>query len=143
MEHLVESHLGGYYVSNLDSKIITAYCESCGDSDLILLSWDEGCMMEALTKYFSKLKYSAEYIEKSLQLGITKRDAIEDILYDYSSENKCIINNLYEEKVITEEEYKKLLEENLKAQKRQISLVCEIYPKGARKVLKRKEKKDV
>lgn len=40
MEHLVESHLGGYYVSDLDPEQITAYCESCGDSDWILLSWD-------------------------------------------------------------------------------------------------------
>lgn len=40
MEHLVESHLGGYYVSDLDPEQITAYCESCGDSDWILLYWD-------------------------------------------------------------------------------------------------------
>ena len=38
MEHLVESHLGGYYISNSDPEIIEAYCDQCGDSDRIILS---------------------------------------------------------------------------------------------------------
>ena len=83
MEHLVESHLGGCYVSSLDSKIITAYCETCCDHDWILLSWEEGHMMEALLQYFSKLKYSKENIERERQEGITKQEAIEDVLYEY------------------------------------------------------------
>ena len=84
MEYLVESHLGGYYVSNLDPEVITAYCESCGDSDWILLSWEKGHMMETLIQYFSELKHSTENIEKNRQAGITKQEAIESALYEYS-----------------------------------------------------------
>ena len=140
MEHLVESHLGGYYVSNLDPKQITAYCESCGDSDWIVLSWKEGHMIEELTQYFSELKHSKEQIEKEMQEGITKKEAIESVLYEYSYGDKNIIENLYEEEIILEDEYKKLLKENLKAQKSQIALVCSVYPKGPRKVLKNEKR---
>lgn len=138
MEYLVESHMGGYYISDLDPKIITAFCESCGDSDWILLSWEKGNMMEALTQYFSKIRYSAEYIETERQIGITKQEYIENILYDYSFDNKNVIESLFSDNYIAEEEYKKLLKINLQAQKEQISLVCNIYPKEVRKVLKKK-----
>ena len=137
MEHLVESHLGGYYVSNLDPEIITAYCESCGDSDYIILSWEEGHMMENLIQFFSKIKHSKEYIEKEVNAGITKKEAIESVLYEYSYYNKDIIENLYEEKVILETEYKQLLKENLNAQKSQITLICSVYPKNNKKLLKK------
>lgn len=142
MEYLVESHMGGYYVSNMDPEIITAYCETCGDSDWILLSWEEGHMMESLIQYFSELKYSAENIEREIQEGITKQEAIETILYEYGFSDKNIIEILYEDKVISEEEYKQLLKENLQAQKKQITLVCEVYPKEARKVLKKVKNQD-
>lgn len=137
MEHLVESHLGGYYVSDLDPERITAYCETCGDSDWILLSWEEGHMMEKLTEYFSELKYSIKSIEKERQSGITKKEAIESILYEYSYKDKYIIENLYSEKVVSEDEYKQLLKENLMAQKSQIDLICNVYPKEPRKYLKK------
>ena len=142
MEYLVESHLGGYYVSNLDPEVITAYCESCGDSDRILLSWEKGHMMETLIQYFSELKHSTENIEKKRQAGITKQEAIESALYEYSFKDKNIIEALYEEKIILEDEYKQLLKENLQAQKNQITLVCEVYPREVKKVLKKQKKKN-
>lgn len=140
MKYLVESHLGGYYISDLDPKQITAYCETCGDSDWIVLSWEEGQMMEKLTQYFSGLKYSVENIERDRQAGITKEEAIEDVLYKYSYDDRDIIKNLYEDRIISEEEYKILLKENLKSQKSQIALVCSIYPKEPRKILKKQKK---
>ena len=138
MEYLVESHLGGYYVSDLDPEVITAYCESCGDSDWILLSWEKGHMMEALIQYFSELKHSIENIEIERQSGITKQEAIENVLYEYSFEAKNIIETLYEEKIILEAEYKQLLKENLQAQKNQITLICEVYPREVRKMKKKR-----
>lgn len=30
MQYLVESHLGGYYISDLDQSDIEVYCEQCG-----------------------------------------------------------------------------------------------------------------
>ena len=136
MEHLVESHMGGYYISDADPEIITEYCESCGDHDWILLSWEEGLMMETLTQYFSEAKHSLEYFERDKQEGITKEEAIENIVFEYSFENKNIIDNLCESNYISIEEAKLLLKECLKAQKKQIAMICKLYPKGKRKVLK-------
>lgn len=48
-----------------------------------------------------------------------------------------MIETLYEEKIILEDNYKKLLKENLKAQKSQIALECSVYPKEPRKTLKK------
>ena len=140
MEHLVESHLGGYYVSNSDPEVITAYCESCGDSDWIILSWEEEQKMESFLQYFSELKYDAEGIKNNKQDGITKKQAIERIEYEYSFEDKNIIDALYEENVISEEEHKMLLKENLNAQKKQLLLIREIYSKDNKKSLKKQKR---
>ena len=138
MEHLVESHLGGYYVSSLDEEIITKYCEECGDSDWIILSWEEGQMMEALSDYFSKPVTTRKVIEDELKSGITKPEAINNILYYYDND-KYLINYLFNEKIIDEEDKNKLMKINLQTRKSMISLVCEIYPKKVKKKSLRKE----
>lgn len=38
-EYLVESHMGGYYVSCDDYDTITSTCETCGDYDKVISSW--------------------------------------------------------------------------------------------------------
>ena len=138
MEHLVESHLGGYYVSSLDEEIITKYCEECGDSDWIVLSWEEGQMMEALSDYFSKPVTTRKVIEDNKKSGITKPEAINDILYSYDKD-RYLIEYLFYEKIIDEEEKNKLMKINLQNRKNMISLVCEIYPKKVKKKSLRKE----
>ena len=140
MEYLVESHLGGYYISDSDPDEITAYCESCGDSDSIILSWEAGYMMEALTNYISTLKYPIEDIKKDRQAGITKQEEIEIILSE-SFYDKNMIEELYEDKVILDNEYRQLLIENFKARRNQIDLVREVYQNENGKVLKRCKKK--
>ena len=55
MNHLVESHLGGIYISDSPAYIITATCDQCGDSDWIVASWDDGdrtSEAKALAEYF-------------------------------------------------------------------------------------------
>lgn len=138
MEHLVESHLGGYYISDLDSDLITAYCESCGDSDYILLSWEEGHMIDALIKYFEEITHPIDNIKSYLKAGVTKQDFIDKILCE-SFDNKTIIDTLYEQKYINKDEYKMLLKVNHQTQKNQISLICEMYPKEDRKVLMKRK----
>ena len=56
MEHLVSSHLGGYYVSNNDVDDIEKVCEQCGDSDYVITSWEKGNKLKSLLSYFSLLK---------------------------------------------------------------------------------------
>ena len=138
MEYLVESHLGGYYVSSLDPDIITAYCEQCGDSDSIILSWEEGFMMEALINYFSHMKITKEGIIEYQKNGITKQSAIDDTLYSYE-EDEIIVENLFNRKIINELEKIILKKTYLHSRKKQISLICNIYPKSS-KVLNKKRK---
>ena len=42
MEHLVESHMGGYYISSLPEEVIENECEECYDRDTIVASWKKG-----------------------------------------------------------------------------------------------------
>lgn len=138
MEYLVESHMGGYYVSDMDPEIITQYCESCGDSDWILLSWEKGNMMESLIKFFSELKMDIEEIENDIASGISKPDEIEDVLFKYE-QDKYIISSLFEKGTISDIEKTKLMKVNYQARKDQITKVCEIYPKTNKSLKRVKE----
>lgn len=140
MEHLVESHLGGYYVSNSDPEIIKEYCESCGDHDWIIISWEEGQKIDALKQYFSNIKSDSEEIDKDRLSGITKSEAIESILYNYK-EDINIILNLFEEKFLSSEEMKELIKIVKSTQKQQIALVLESYSNDKIKTLKKKKYK--
>ena len=128
MEHLVEGHRGGYWIDNRDPEEITEYCEQCGDYDHILLSWQEGHILEALTGYFSEVKKTKEMVAKDRELGIDKSDLINISIWDYE-DDKFIIESLLEDNYISEEEKNKLIKANLHARKNQIRIICEVYPK--------------
>ena len=38
MEHLVEGHLGGYWIDSRNIEDIEEYCDECGDYDCVVLS---------------------------------------------------------------------------------------------------------
>ena len=137
MEHLVESHMGGYYISDLDPEIIMEYCEECGDSDWIILSREYGYMYETLKEYFSEIKKNKEMLNKDRLLGITKREVIDSTLYHYELDRNIILN-LLEEDYISEDENKEFTKISLKSQKNQIALVNEVYNKNKVKTLKKK-----
>lgn len=129
MEHLVKGHLGGYWIDSRDIEDIEEYCDECGDYDRILLSWQEGHMMEALTNYFSELKSSREIIVRNRDNGITKPEAIQNTLYAYE-EDAILIANLLEDNTIAEDEKKLLIKASLQTRKTQIEMICEVYPKA-------------
>ena len=134
MEYLVESHLGGYYVSNSDSDIIEAYCEQCGDHDYIILSWEEGMMLDSLRKYFSSVRTTKEKIEEFKSSGLDKVEVIDYIIY-YYQDDIDMISYLFNEKIISLNEKKELVKIVKEIKKNQISLVSEIYLKEKTKVL--------
>jgi hypothetical protein len=135
MEYLVVSHMGGYYISNQDPKKITEFCEQFGDSDWIVLSWNEGHMMDALTDFFSSIKFNKEEIDIDRNAGITKQEAIDHVIYLYDND-KSLINCLYDDKNISVVEKKQLLNVSSKAKNSQILLIIESYSKEVIKVLK-------
>lgn len=136
MEHLVEGHLGGYWIDSRDIEDIEEYCDECGDYDRVLLSWQEGHMMEALKNYFSELKSSREIMVRNRESGITRSEAIQNTLYAYE-EDAILIANLLEDNTISEDEKKLLIKASLHARKTQIEMIREVYPK-AKSLVKKK-----
>ncbi len=124
MEHLVESHLGGFYISNNDPEFITETCEECGDSDTILLSWEEGHGKEALKEFFSELKRNNEIIKRDYKKGISKQEIVQMIHYSYE-DDRNLISGLFEYNIITEGDLRRLNKLNRRAEKKQLELVRE------------------
>lgn len=55
--HIVESHLGGTYLSSADLEVIESFCERCGDSDCIVGSFpadDAKAAFVAITAAYTK-----------------------------------------------------------------------------------------
>ena len=137
MEYLVESHMGGHYVSNSDPEIIEEYCEQCGDHDRIILSWEEGKMMEALLKYFSNIKMTDKQLEREKNNSIlTVEEQIDDLAWSYD-EDRYLIYELTEKNIIKLEEQRCLLKQVTIFQKKQFELLKSIYyPNGYVRVKK-------
>ena len=158
LEHLVQSHLGGYYISDLEPEFIEMYCETCGDYDEILTSWnseEENTKTNDLLKYFmsSTLNtkedldkkvdaYDNSYIEKNEIIGciINEIECNSDDTYN-------IITALHENKDLSDNEKDKILKISLMEEKRQINMIKKFAnsyftkdKEGNVKVLKRVKK---
>ena len=126
MEHLVESHMGGFYISSDEPEFIEEYCSECGDSDFIMYSWPEGEMTNSLKEYFSVINMTNEEIEYYKSEGATRLDLIEMAIDSYN-EDKYIVQELYEFNYITKKEMVKLNKVIYKAEKDQIVQVLDSY----------------
>ena len=131
-EYLVMSHLGGYYISSSEPEFIEAYCETCGDRDQIVASWDsevKNAKVNALSDYFAyeSIK-SKENLEELItyENEISKVDIIEDII-DYtisnSYSNEENIKYLYEDGNLSDLEFKELLKRNKEDLKNQLIII--------------------
>ena len=100
---------------------------------LQVLLWVDGHKIEALTCYFSELKENKERIEEDWNAGITKSEAIENILYSYEKD-KTLIDTLFEEKIINEKEQKELTRISVESKKNQIHLIYEVYTKSPKEL---------
>lgn len=129
MEHLVESHLGGYYITNMEPEVIEEYCEECGDHDRILISWEEGMRESTLKSFFSEVKISAERIKEQYRFGSTEEEVIEEITNLYDSDRE-LINDLSKYGDITEEEKISLLRIIALAEKKQLEVFKTVKKEG-------------
>lgn len=128
MEYLVESHLGGYYISDLERSEIEVYCEQCGDSDTILLSFEDGMLKEALSEYLSKSALNEKEIKSDYESGILKDEMVEDLIFDFDCDRNMIYC-LHELSIISNEEKDELLKQINISQKRQLELLKIIIKK--------------
>ena len=118
MEYLVEGHeTGEYYISNIDPKLIEAYCETCDDSDTILVSWnpkENNARLNALVKFFmadtlnTKEDIYNYVLENSFMWQWFDNDIITSLIDDIEDNHEKVFDNaysLYENKNITEKEF--------------------------------------
>lgn len=116
LEYLVKSHLGGYYITDMEKSKIEAYCETCGDRDLVLSSWSECERFSGLAHFFTKSLINSEDKLDSLVHDyryddLNNDEIVECIFNDITFskiENENILNCLYEDEEITDSEFKKL-----------------------------------
>lgn len=134
LEHLVEGHLGSYYISSSEPEFIEEYCEICGDSDTILTSWDDSekdARVNALLRYFMiKNLNSREDIDKKvdeyISYDVEKKDIIPSLLNYIDCINEETYNfatYLFESKNINEDEYKRIINISRLEDDRQIKMV--------------------
>ena len=127
MEYLVESHMGGYYISDKDPKSIEKYCEQCGDHDYIIISWKKGKKLETLLGYFSKIKISLEELENDKKENLVSKDElIDNITWSYDNDIS-IINDLASDNAISEEEKILLIKQVTISEKKQLALLQNVY----------------
>lgn len=126
MEHLVESHHGGYYVSDADPEFIERPCEICGDNDWIILSWEEGKKFEEVEEYFSTVKVSLDRINSYLAEYGSKDLLLKDLLYKYECDRE-LIHFLCELGIIPKEEEIKLLLINSLSQQEHVEFVENVF----------------
>ena len=137
MEHLVESHLGGYYISDDDPDIIETYCDTCDDYDRVILSWKKDNKLNTLIKYFSKIKIKKNEIENSLKFNDDKDELIQYLMHRYDYD-RYMINILKGNNIITNEESILLLKQVSIYQKKQFEIIREVdFNKVHKKIYKR------
>ncbi|MBR5663032.1 MAG: hypothetical protein IKX00_05275 [Bacilli bacterium] len=122
MEYLVDGHNGGMWVDNRDPEEITETCEECGDYDRIILSWEEGKALDAFKSHFGCQHQDETTIKYSLNHGCTYNDVLEYTRYLYE-DDRVLINYLFSEKIITNEEKLELFKTSIKAENMAIALV--------------------
>ena len=128
MKHLVESHLGYYYISDSDLENITKPCDQCGDCDWVIFSWDESLKknkLNAFLKYFSIIKETKETINNMYCDGIGTDEIIDYLLYKYSCDEDIIID-LLETKQISEKEGLQILKQISLTKKEQFRMLKEM-----------------
>lgn len=118
--HLVQSHLGGHYISSDEPECIEQYCETCGDYDSIITSWEdeeENARLNALLKYFMRSSINSKsdldlkidnFSECSLEMDEIINCILDEIDFD-SEETYSILTYLYENHDISEDEYNKII----------------------------------
>lgn len=120
-QHLVESHLGGYYISVREKEDIEEFCETCGDNDWILFSFEEEKKQEAFLEYFQNRMMTEEDIKREFEYIENKEEIVEDIEWS-ASEDQNMLQVLLEDQMLKKEDYQKLLKAIRKNKKSQVRL---------------------
>lgn len=135
LEHLVEGHLGGYYISDSDPEVIEEYCEECGDCDMILTSWNpnkKNARLNTLLEYLMKDNFNTnddihnrvlQYNSDNQLNNVDNISLLLDEIECNSEESNDIAFILYENQSISDKEYYKIIDVLKNEEERQINMV--------------------
>ena len=133
-EYLVESHLGGYYITSKDKRLKKEDCSECLDSDKILTSWEKdnkSKKIEALKEYFisNRIKTKEELMNALFYYGLEMyglEDTIEELEYEVSiiaEYNNNILRYLRENNNLDEDEESILKKEIINWEREQLQFI--------------------
>ncbi len=141
-EHLVLSHLGGYYTSNSDISFIEEICDECFDSDTVILTYPDGCLFDALLEYCSDLiREQGDLIDMLLD-GNSKQNIIESLVYDFD-DKRYMLECLESQEMISNKQKVILLNALNNSRKKQFNILrgIDIGGYAPKMMVKRKNKK--
>ena len=124
--YLVESHMGGYYLSDMDIDTIQRTCEQCFDSDTVIFEWNEETKKEDIIYYFSNFIETEENVKDDLiNEYITKEELIDNHEFNFNM-MKDNVNLLFEENIINLNEKNIIFEKIDELKKEQYSFLMRI-----------------
>lgn len=124
MMHLVESHLGGYYITDRKIEDIIKPCDECGDSDWIIVSFEEDNKLEILKEYFASKYERKEDIICDLEY-MDVNECIDSFIFDYDCD-RYMVTDLFESNFISKDEKRELKKVISKTKKKQFSILKEV-----------------
>ncbi len=119
MKYLVESHIGGFYISEGNIESIEKPCEN-GERNVVVFSY-EGNLIKALKQYFSKILLTEEELIKMIEEKYSDISIIDNINYRYDL-NKITLDCLLGSDIINFEEKMRLTPIILNSQKNNLLL---------------------
>lgn len=127
MTHLVKKHdTGEYCLSEDDPSSITKKC-SCGDSDVIILSWEEGKRKETIESYFSKVKKDGQSVVDTARENENTINDMVNIVRIMYGEDRKVITDLFVHSIISKGELRRLIKLNRQAEIKQLEIVRDSF----------------
>ena len=125
MEYLIRSMKDGYYISKVKPNN--------KDTENLILSWEEGKKMETLRNYCSLIKKDEEEIMSHRKRNFKLEDFKQFISYSYIKD-RCMLSKIFEEGIISEEEYEELIKINEESEDDQLTLIFDCYKRNNKRI---------
>lgn len=128
MTHLVKKHdTGEYCLSEGDPSTLTRKCEECGDRDKIIFSFENDKKVEAFESYFSQVKKNDRQIINGCRENDNTKDEMVNMVHLSYGEDRTMIGELFEQKIISQGELRRLTILNRQAELKQLKIVRDCF----------------
>lgn len=128
MTHLVKKHdTGEYCLSEGDPSTLIIKCKECGDRDKIIFSFENDKKVEAFESYFSQIKKGdRQILNVSREYENTREEMVNMVHLSYG-EDRTMIGELFEQKIISQGELRRLTILNRQAELKQLKIVRDCF----------------